>query len=193
MSVKIRLSFFHWQGFGFMNILKKIVLICDRINEWIGHFIVSFAVLFFISIIFGDVILRYFFNTSFVFLAELEWHVFAFIILIGAGYTLLHDGHVRVDILYSMMSKKSRARVDFIGVLIFLIPSCYVVLKTTIPWVMVSYEIGEMSIDPGGIPSRFLIKSVLPIGYLLILIQGISLCIRNLFILLDDPIETVDS
>ena len=66
-----------------MHILKKIVTVCDQINEWIGHYIVSFVVLFFIGIIFGDVILRYFFDTSFVFLAELEWHVFGFIILIG--------------------------------------------------------------------------------------------------------------
>ena len=176
-----------------MRILRKIVLTCDKINEWVGHVIVSFAVIFFIALIFGDVILRYFFNTSFVFLAELEWHVFGFIILIGAGYTLLHDGHVRVDIFYSVMSKKTRAWVDFFGVLIFLIPSCYVVLTTTIPWVIVSYQIGELSVDPGGIPARFLIKSTLPIGYALIFIQGISLCLKSLFVLLDNPIETAES
>ncbi len=176
-----------------MLILKRIVSACDKINEWVGHFIVSFAVVFFIAIIFGDVVLRYFFNTSFVFLAELEWHVFGFIILIGAGYTLLHDGHVRVDIVYSMLSKKAKAWVDFIGVLVFLVPSCYVVLSTTIPWVIVSYQIGELSIDPGGIPARFLIKSMLPIGYSLIFIQGISLCLKNLFIILDNPIEAEES
>lgn len=183
----------HLQNPGVMRILKKLILACDTINEWIGHFVVSIAVLFFIGIIFGDVILRYFFNSSFVVLAELEWHVFGFIILIGAGYTLLHDGHVRVDIFYSIMSRKARAWVDFIGVLIFLIPSCYVVLSTTIPWVIVSYQIGELSIDPGGIPARFLIKSTLPIGYSLIFIQGISLCLKSLFILLDNPVETAES
>lgn len=174
-----------------MYLLKKLVYACDRINEWIGHVIVSFAVILFISLIFGDVILRYFFNTSFVALAELEWHVFAFIFLIGAGYTLLHDGHVRVDIFYSVMSRKSKAWVDLIGVLIFLIPSCYVVLTTTIPWVMVSYEIGEVSIDTGGLPARFLIKAALPIGYSLIFIQGLSLFIKSLYIILGKPIQPV--
>lgn len=172
-----------------MFIIKKIIQICDKINEWIGHYIVSFAVFFFVLIIFGDVILRYFFNTSFVALAELEWHVFAFIFLIGAGYTLLHDGHVRVDIFYSMMSRKSKAWVDLIGVLIFLIPSCYVVLTTTIPWVLVSYEIGEVSLDTGGLPARFLIKATLPLGYFLIFIQGISLFFKSFLVLIDKPIE----
>lgn len=172
-----------------MHLLKKIILVCDKINEWMGHFSVSFAVFFFVLIIFGGVILRYFFNTSFVALAELEWHVFAFIFLIGAGYTLLHDGHVRVDILYSMMSHKSKAWVDLIGVLIFLIPSCYVVLTTTIPWVIVSYEIGEVSLDTGGLPARFLIKATLPVGYALIFIQGVSLFLKSLLTILDKPIE----
>ena len=172
-----------------MQFLKRIVTICDRVNEWIGHVVVSFAVIFFVLIIFGDVILRYFFNTSFVVLAELEWHVFAFIFLIGAGYTLLHDGHVRVDIFYSLMSQKKKAWVDLIGVLIFLVPSCYVVLTTTIPWTIVSYEIGEVSIDTGGLPARFLIKAAIPVGYTLILIQGISLFLKSLFVILGKPME----
>ncbi|MCG8335693.1 MAG: TRAP transporter small permease subunit [Proteobacteria bacterium] len=121
-------------------------------------------------------------------MAELEWHVFAFIFLIGAGYTLLHNGHVRVDIFYSMMSPKGKAWVDVIGVLIFLVPSCYVVLTTAIPWVIVSYQIGEVSLDTGGLPARFLIKAALPIGYFLILIQGVSLFLKSLFVLLKKPI-----
>ncbi len=171
-----------------MFLFKKIIQICDAINEWIGKVIVSFAVVFFVLIIFCNVILRYFFNTSFVALAELEWHVFAFIFLIGAGYTLLHNGHVRVDIFYSMMSPKGKAWVDVIGVLIFLVPSCYVVLTTAIPWVIVSYQIGEVSLDTGGLPARFLIKAALPIGYFLILIQGVSLFLKSLFVLLKKPI-----
>ncbi len=175
-----------------MTSIKQVVRICDRINEWIGSFIVAPAVFLFILVIFSNVIMRYVFNTSFVFMAELEWHVFAFIFLMGAGFTLLHDGHVRVDIFYSTMDRKKQAYINFFGVLLFLLPSCYLVLTTTIPWVIVSYKIGEISIDPGGIPARFLLKAILPMGYFLMLIQGVSLFIKSLFIILGKPLETID-
>lgn len=173
-----------------MERIKKAVIFCDRINEWIGSFIVAPAVIFFILVIFSNVILRYVFNTSFVFMAELEWHVFSFIFLMGAGYTLLHDGHVRVDIFYSLMDRKKQALINLFGVLFFLIPSCYMVLTTTVPWVISAYQVGEVSIDPGGIPARFLIKALLPTGYFLMLIQGVLLFIKSLLILLDTPLET---
>ena len=176
-----------------MASIKQIVRICDRINEWIGSFIVAPAVFLFILVIFSNVIMRYVFNTSFVFMAELEWHVFAFIFLMGAGFTLLHDGHVRVDIFYSNMDRKKQAYINFFGVLLFLLPSCYLVLTTTIPWVIVSYKVGEVSINPGGIPARFLLKATLPTGYFLMLIQGVSLFIKSLFIILEKPLDLIDS
>jgi TRAP-type mannitol/chloroaromatic compound transport system permease small subunit len=172
-----------------METVKKAVLFCDKINEWIGSVIVTSAVFIFILVIFSNVILRYVFNTSFVFMAELEWHVFAFIFLMGAGYTLLHEGHVRVDIFYSIMDRKKQALINLFGVLFLLIPSCYVVLTTTIPWVIVAYQIGEVSINPGGIPARFLLKATLPIGYFLMLIQGLLLGARSFFIILGKPLE----
>ena len=175
-----------------MTSIKQVVRICDRINEWIGSFIVAPAVFLFILVIFSNVIMRYVFNTSFVFMAELEWHVFAFIFLMGAGFTLLHDGHVRVDIFYSTMDRKKQAYINFFGVLLFLLPSCYLVLTTTIPWVIVAYKVGEVSINPGGIPARFLLKATLPAGYFLMLIQGVSLFIKSLFIILGKPLETID-
>lgn len=172
-----------------METIKKAVIFCDKINEWIGSFIVTSAVFLFILVIFSNVIMRYVFNTSFVFMSELEWHVFAFIFLMGAGFTLLHDGHVRVDIFYSMVDRKKQALINLLGVLFFLIPSCYVVLRTSIPWVIVAYEVGEVSIDPGGIPARFLLKATLPMGYFLMLIQGLSLFVKSLLTLLGKPLE----
>lgn len=172
-----------------METVKKAINFCDKINEWIGSYIVTSAVFLFILVIFVNVVMRYLFNTSFVFMAELEWHVFAFIFLMGAGFTLLHDGHVRVDIFYSLMDRKRQAFVNLAGVVFLLIPSCYVVLTTTIPWVIVAYEIGEVSIDPGGIPARFLLKATLPAGYLLMLFQGILLGIKSASILFGFPLE----
>ena len=174
-----------------MEAIKKAILTCDKINEWVGSVVVSTAVFLFIGIIFSNVVLRYVFNTSFVFMAELEWHVFAFIFLMGAGFTLLHDGHVRVDIFYSMMNQKKQAWINFFGVLFFLIPSCYLVLTTSIPWVIDAYKVGEMSIDPGGIPARFVIKTAVPAGYFLMLIQGILLLFKSTFVLMGKPLEDI--
>ena len=91
-----------------MNAVQKIIKACDRINEWIGSYIVAPVVFLFILIIFFNVILRYIFHTSFVFMAELEWHLFSFIFLMGAGFALLYDAHVRVDVFYSIMDRKNR-------------------------------------------------------------------------------------
>lgn len=176
-----------------MESIKKAVRLCEKVNEWIGSYIVTSAVFLFILVIFSNVVLRYVFNTSFVFMAELEWHVFAFIFLMGAGYTLLHDGHVRVDIFYSLMDRKRQAWINLLGVVFLLIPSCYVVLTTTIPWVIVAYKVGEVSIDPGGIPARFLLKATLPVGYFLMLLQGIMLGVKSLFILLNHPLDNSES
>ncbi|THB72436.1 MAG: TRAP transporter small permease subunit [Desulfobacteraceae bacterium] len=172
--------------------ILKIVHACDRLNQWVGSVVVTTAVFLFIGIIFSNVVMRYVFNTSFVFMAELEWHVFAFIFLLGAGFTLLHDGHVRVDIFYSMMNEKQQAWVNFFGVLLLLIPSCYLVLTTTVPWVIDAYKVGETSIDPGGIPARFLIKAALPAGYFLMLIQGLLLAVRSLLIIMGHPVEDLN-
>ncbi len=173
-----------------MNFLRKMVLWVDKLNGWIGSYVVSCAVFLFILVIFSNVILRYVFNTSFVFMAELEWHLFAFVFLMGAGFTLLSDGHVRVDIFYSTMNRRNKALVNLVGVIGLLIPCGYLVLSTTIPWVVDAYKVGEMSLDPGGIPARFVIKAALPLGYLLMLLQGISLGIKSVFILLGKPLET---
>jgi len=168
--------------------LRQFVTFCDKLNEWIGSYLVSAAVFLFIAIIFSNVVMRYMFNTSFVFMAEAEWHIFAFIFLMGAGYTLLHDRHVRVDIFYSLMDGRRRALVNCLGVCLFLLPSCYLVLTSSIPWVITAYKVGEVSLDPNGIPARFLLKAVLPVGYLLMLLQGISLAVKSVFILAGKPL-----
>lgn len=151
----------------------------DRLNLLVGK-VVSWATLLVVVVVFVDVVMRYAFNTSFVATQELEWHLFGFIFLMGAGYTLLKDGHVRVDIFFQRLSKRGRAWVNLIGVLIFLIPGCYLVLATSIPFVVSSCISGECSPDPGGIPYRFIVKSFIPAGFFLLLLQGISMGIQSL-------------
>ena len=162
-----------------MKILKSLSRRIDLINEWVGRG-VAWVTLALVVVIFADVVMRYLFNTSFVFTQELEWHLFAFIFLIGAGYTLLHDGHVRVDIIYQRLGLKGQAWINLIGVIFFLIPGCIMVMTTSWKFVVNSFMIMEGSPDPGGIPLRFIVKGCIPAGFLLLLIQGISLGMHSL-------------
>ena len=162
-----------------MQFLKKISLWIDTLNDWVGRG-VAWVSLGLVLVVFVDVVMRYLFKTSFVFTQELEWHLFAFIFLIGAGYTLFKDGHVRVDIIYQRLSFKARAWVNLIGVVFFLIPGCLMIITTSWHFVVNAFSILESSPDPGGIPFRFIIKGAIPVGFTLLLLQGISLGIHSL-------------
>ena len=162
-----------------MNALKQLGQRIDTLNQWVGRG-VAWVTLGLVLVVFVDVVMRYLFNTSFVFTQELEWHLFGFIFLIGAGYTLLHDGHVRVDIIYQRVGFKPRAWINLCGVILFLIPGCIMVISTSWTFMANSFAMLEGSPDPGGIPFRFVLKSCIPIGFTLLLLQGISLGIHSL-------------
>jgi TRAP-type mannitol/chloroaromatic compound transport system permease small subunit len=162
-----------------MNVLKTFIHWIDGLNEWVGRG-VAWVTLVLVLVIFVDVVMRYLFNTSFVFTQELEWHLFGFIFLIGAGYTLLHDGHVRVDIIYQRLGFKGQAWINLMGVIVFLIPGCLMIIITSFKFVLTSFLILEGSPDPGGIPFRFIVKGFIPAGFSLLLLQGISLGVHSL-------------
>jgi len=171
-----------------MSMIKKICKSIDTLNTWVGH-MVAWVTLLLVVAVFTDVVMRYLFKTSFVFVQELEWHLFAFIFLMGAGYTLLKDGHVRVDIIYQKLSPKARAWINLIGIILLLFPGCYMIISTSLSFVCTSYNIMECSPDPGGIPCRCIIKSTIPIGFTLVALQGISMFLKNVMILMGSPIE----
>ncbi len=168
--------------------MELLVRLIDKVNLLIGA-IVSYFTSLLVLVVFGDVVMRYAFKKSFVFTQELEWHLFAFIFLMGAGYTLLNDAHVRVDVFYQSFSPKVKAWVNLLGTIFFLIPGCLVIIETSLKFTMASYAIREGSPDPGGIPYRFLIKACIPAGFSLLLLQGISLGIKSLFVILNRPIK----
>ena len=170
-----------------MRVLRRICRWIDTLNESIGRG-VSWVTLGLVLVVFFDVVMRYLFNTSFVFTQELEWHLFAFIFLVGAGYTLLHDSHVRVDIIYQRLSTNGKAWINLAGVILFLLPSCFLVISTSWHFVAYAWSVMEGSPDPGGIPCRFLVKSTITIGYILLCLQGISLALKSLLQLLSDEI-----
>ena len=161
-----------------MRYLMRICRWIDALNFWVGR-IVSWVTALVVAVVFIDVVMRYAFKSSYVFIQELEWHLFAFIFLMGAGYTLQKDGHVRVDIFYQRFSPKQQAWVNLLGVIFFLLPGCYLVISTSMGFVQNSFTILEGSPDPGGIPYRFILKSCIPAGFILIALQGVSLGIKS--------------
>ncbi|MGD8885218.1 MAG: TRAP transporter small permease subunit, partial [Gammaproteobacteria bacterium] len=133
-----------------------------------------------------DVFMRFVFHIGSVALQELEWHLFAVLFLLGASYTLKHDGHVRVDIFYQSkyLSDRHRAWIDLLGTLIFLLPFCVLIIVASWEFVATSFSIGEGSPDPGGLPYRFLLKAAMPLGFALLIIQGVAIMLRSIDILL---------
>jgi TRAP-type mannitol/chloroaromatic compound transport system permease small subunit len=158
------------------NIARKIDALQDRFGR-----AVSWIMLFMVLVVFTDVVLRYAFRTSTVWLQELEWHLFGVVYMLGAGYTMLYDEHVRVDIVYSRWSVRKKAWSDFILYLVFFYPSAIMIVWTTIPFVRDSYRVFEGSPDPGGIPLRFLLKSVIIVGFGILMIQAFSQTVKNFF------------
>ena len=173
-----------------MNVIQRLTKWIDGMNELVGQ-VVAWVTLGLIVVVFVDVVMRYLFNTSFVFTQELEWHLFAFIFLMGAGYTLLHDGHVRVDIIYQQMGPMGRAWTNFIGTVLFLLPGCAMVIITSWKFTYNAWAIMEGSPDPGGIPFRFIIKGAITVGFILLFIQGISMGLHSLLQImgLEEPQE----
>ncbi|MDM8569825.1 TRAP transporter small permease subunit [Thiotrichales bacterium HSG1] len=109
-------------------------------------------------------------------LQELQWHLFAVIFLFGAAYTLKHDEHVRVDIIYNSLwlTDRHRAWIDLLGGLFFLIPFCLLIIIASWSFVYNSFIHLEISPDPGGLPYRFLLKAAIPLSFLLLMLQGIA-------------------
>jgi len=130
-----------------------------------------------------DVIMRYFFHNSSVGMQELEWHFFSVIILFGMGYALKEGAHVRVDFLYDNFSKKTKAYINIFGTLLFLIPLALLIIFGSYEYVMDSYSMNEISEDPGGLTHRWLIKAMIPFGFIFLIISGIGYIIKNIIIL----------
>ncbi|HLS68779.1 MAG TPA: TRAP transporter small permease subunit [Kiloniellales bacterium] len=163
--------------------MSSFIHFLDGINDLVGRWVRWLAVAL-VLVQFFVVVLRYVFGTSFMAAQESIIYIHAVIFMAGAGYTLLKDGHVRVDIFYGEASRRTRALVDLFGSLFLLIPSCLVLLYYTWGFVVQSWRILEGPISVGGIPAVFLLKSLIPIFGGLLLLQGISMALRNLLVLL---------
>lgn len=125
----------------------------------------------------GNVVLRYVLHTGSVWSQELEWHLMVPICLFGMSYALRHGEHVRVDVLFANFSQRGKNFVEFVSSLILMAISL-VVIWLSLSYVLQSWWIGEGSANPGGIPARYVLKAMIPIGFALMFVQGLGHAIR---------------
>lgn len=148
------------------------------LNDWVGRQ-VSWLSLGLVLLVCWDVAMRYLFQKTSVWFMELEWHLYAALFLLGAGYTLMKDRHVRVDLFYANFSPKDKAFVNFLGAVIFLIPWSLLLLVVSYQYAWVSWLIREGSPDPGGLPARYVIKFCISLGALLLFLQALAEAVRH--------------
>lgn len=116
---------------------------------------------------------------------ELQWYMFSLVFLLAAAYTLKHNAHVRVDVLFARLSRRGRAWINLGGTVLFLLPFCFLIIVVSWPSVLDSWARLEGSPDPGGLP-RYPIKTVVPIAFALLAAQGISILIKQVAVLRGD-------
>ncbi len=159
--------------------MNYFISIVDGINDRIGK-LVSWLTLSLVLLVCFDVLRRYFLNRTDAWIMELEWHMFALIFLLGAAYTFKESKHVRVDLFYSQFDKKNKALLNIIGGLVLLVPFCILLIIITVYYAYDSYLLGEGSPDPGGLPYRYIIKSLIPFAFFLLLLQAIAEVLKNI-------------
>ena len=129
------------------------------------------------------VVLRYVLGVGSIFLQESIVYMHGVLFMIGAAYTLQHEGHVRIDIFYREATEKRRAIVNLLGVAFLLLPVCFIIFRYSLPYVQSSWRVLEGSKETSGIQGVFLLKSILLAFVVLVALQGLSLAIHSLLIL----------
>lgn len=154
----------------------------DGLNGFVGRW-VSWLVLAMALVTFAVAILRYVFSFGFVWLQESYVWMHGILFMVGAGYALLTDAHVRVDILYRPFGRRYKAWVDLVGSVLLLLPMVAITFWSSLPYVASSWERLETSREAGGLPGLFLLKSVLIVFCVLVALQGLALAARCMVVL----------
>src|SRR5689334_5485322 len=149
----------------------------DVLNEKIGS-VCNLLVLLACLVSAANAMIRYAFSYSSNGWLELQWYMFAILVMFGASYTFKRNEHVRVEIMYLMLSERGQLWLDMIGTLFFLIPSCLLLAYLSWPFFYQAYAVGEISSNAGGL-IRWPIKFVIPAGFVLLALQGVSEVIKR--------------
>ena len=173
-----------------MSALLKFSRLIDALNTLLGQ-AVYWLVLLAVLISAGNAVMRKAFDMSSNAYLEIQWYLFSVIFLLCAGYTLLKNEHVRIDIVTGRFSARTRAWIDIFGLVFFLFPTCYLFIDLGWPFVQTSFHQGEISANPGGL-IRWPIKLMVPVGFTLLALQGLSELIKRVAFLrglIPDPLE----
>ncbi|APT56540.1 TRAP transporter small permease subunit [Roseomonas gilardii] len=159
---------------AFSRVVDGISTFCGRVAEWL--------VLLAAVISAGNAVVRYLFSWSSNGWLEVQWYLFAGVVMLGGAYTLLRNGHVRVDLIYGNMSERGRLWTDVLGILFFLFPAMLLLVWMTWPFFLDSLNRWEGSSNAGGL-LRWPAKLLLPVGFLLVFLQGASELIKRIALL----------
>ncbi len=171
--------------------MEKIAQFIDQLNDWTGR-LTAWLTLMMVAVTFAVVVLRYLFDLGSIALQESITFMHAMVFMLGAAYTLRHEGHVRVDIFYSRLNERRRAWVDLFGVLFLLLPVTLFISWVSWEYVSSSWALLEGSREAGGLPGVFLLKSLIPLMALLLLLQGLAMGLRALCVLNALTVQGVD-
>ena len=161
-----------------MSVFLAASRLIDSISWFMGK-ISEYMVLFCCLISAGNAIVRYAFNYSSNGWLEIQWYLFAFVVLLGASHALRNNEHVRVDLIYGSVSEKARIWIDIVGLILFLIPVCVFLAWLCWPFFALSYQQGEISGNAGGL-IRWPVKLIPVAGFALLSLQGVSELIKRI-------------
>ncbi|ACM37710.1 MULTISPECIES: TRAP transporter small permease subunit [Rhizobium/Agrobacterium group] len=150
----------------------------DTLSEVVGR-VAEYLVLLCCLISAANAIIRYLFNISSNGWLEIQWYLFAYVVVLGAAHTLRQNGHVRVDLIYGAVSERKRLWIDLIGIVFFLLPVCIYLTWLCWPFFWLSYQQGEMSANAGGL-IRWPVKLILVAGFGLLVLQGLSEMVKRI-------------
>ncbi|WP_240796881.1 TRAP transporter small permease subunit [Terasakiella sp. SH-1] len=165
-----------------MGSLSTLMRFIDGLNQTIGRTVAWLAVIMVITQ-FSVVVMRYVFGIGSIMMQESVVYMHSFLFMIGAGYTLLHNGHVRVDVFYREAGVRKKAVIDIFGVVFLLLPVCFLIGDSSWKYVYQSWSILEGSKETSGIHAVYLLKSVILVFCVLLSLQGIALALRSFLIL----------
>lgn len=159
-----------------MRGLLAISRFIDGVNIRVGK-MVSWVILIVVIVSATNAVSRKAFDMSSNAWLELQWYMFGAIFLLAAGYTLLNNGHVRVDIVNTSLSERTQIGIDIFGILVFLLPVCSLILWMSVPQAIESFVLGETSSNAGGL-IRWPVKALIPLGFFLLCAAGVSHLIK---------------
>ena len=171
-----------------MSALLQLSKLIDRLNEFVGRN-VAWLVLAAVLISAINAVVRKAFNTSSNAFLEIQWYLFAAVFLLAAGYTMLRQEHVKIDVILGRFSKRTQIKVEIFGIVVFLLPFVLAVVGLVWPLVVKAYVSGEMSSNAGGL-IRWPVYALVPAGFALLGLQGVSELIKRIGFLMglcEDP------